>query len=207
MENLIMYSSVFSALIPIIIGFTKRKEQTRIGYLILVLVLISLGSDILSYISAVIFRNNYWVLHIYHILEITILSLFYFYFLKSKSHLYFWLIILCIYLFDIIIVSNVIEMNSIFLAVESLLFILYGVLGYFTLFKDEEHLFLDGSPEFWFNTAIITYFSGALFSWSMFHYLHQPDGSGAGIWAFHNIANILKNILFAIGLWKARAIV
>lgn len=201
-----MYSSVFSALIPIIIGFKKLKEQTRIGCLILVLVLISLGSDMLSYISAVIFHNNYWVLHIYHILEIMILSLFYFYFLRSKTHLYFWMIFLCIYLFDVIFVSNIIEMNSVLIAVESLLFILYGVLGYFRLFKEEVHLFLDKSPEFWFNTAIITYFSGALFSWSMFHYLHQPDGSGAGTWAFHNIANILKNILFAIGLWKARAV-
>ncbi len=184
---------------------SRLKNSTSVAKVILVLSITSFSSDALSYVWAILYQNNYWVLHTYHILEIMILGVFYSFFLNNKLHLYFWVIFLLAYIYNTVIISGFSQFSTLLVGIECLLFIIYGVFGYYSLFQKQEYFFLDKSPEFWFNTGIITYFSGSLFSWVMFNYLHL-DGT-SGFWAFHNLANILKNILFAIGLWKVRAAV
>lgn len=207
MEKILQITALLSTLFPISIGLINYKRIARTGRPILAISLLSFCCDILSYIWALYFRNNYWIIHFFIIAQLLFLCVFYFEFLgRQKYTIILGILFALYYLFELYILG-IRQINSLTISLECIFFIIYGIIGYYYLFQQQQYFFIDKSPEFWYNTAIVCYFSGALFSWSMFSYLHHQDGSGAGIWAFHNIANILKNILFAIGLWKVRAAV
>jgi hypothetical protein len=71
---------------------------------------------------------------------------------------------------------------------------------FYQFYKEENDIFIDQSPLFWMNIAILTYFSGAFFSFI----LSKEILSGPLPWMLHNVCNALKNILFSIALWKIR---
>ncbi len=198
--------SVFLVLIPIVIGISSVKRQSQIGIAILILCIISFSCDLLSYAWAVWYHINYWVIHLYHVLEMIILGMFFTHFLKSKKHSLIFLTLSVMYTIDLILVSGFNQINSGLIGVEGIIIMGYCLFGLYILFQTQEYSHIDQAPPFWFVIGIMTYFTGSLFSWLLFNVIHQDDGGGTGIWAFHNIANILKNVLFAIGLWKARAI-
>ena len=56
---------------------------------------------------------------------------------------------------------------------------------------------------FWINTAILIYFSGNLFLFIFNTYLVSVLKDDLVVyWSFHNLLYLIKNVLFAIGLWQ-----
>lgn len=205
MERVVLYMALFSVLIPVFVGVRTYKYRTRTTTVVLVLSITSLVCDAFAYLWAVIFKNNYWVIHFYAVAEIAIVSAFFAVFLGSSKVHALMLLLLVVYVGELVISADIFHMNPYVKGGICLIVIILCGCGYWMFYQSNDLVFLDSIPEFWFVTGLLTYFSGALFSWLLFLVLHDPSGQGLGIWAFHNIANILKNILFAIGLWKARA--
>jgi hypothetical protein len=57
-------------------------------------------------------------------------------------------------------------------------------------------------PMFWINSAVLIFFSGNLFLFALTHYLvHILNDNLVVYWGFHNLLNIVKNILFAAGFY------
>lgn len=203
MASAIKYLSIFSILIPVLAGLRHYKFQAQNGRLILGLCFISLLSEILSYASAVIYHNNYWVIHLYHITELIILGLFFSEFLDKRIYLYILLLLASFYLIDTIKFSGFQQINAELIGIECLILIGFCVAGYYSIFNQEIYFFLEKSPEFWFITGLTIYFSGSLFSWLLFNVINGGEGHSIGLWTFHQVANILRNICFAIGFWVA----
>lgn len=204
--TLLSYITLFSPLLPIIIGIAFFKHLTRVSTLILVLCSFSILCDISSYVWALLYGNNYWIIHLYQIIELAVLGAFYQTFLNNKfSAMPFWGFAI-VYIIVIILILQPANISSTMISLKCLLVITYGIWGYLNIFNNSRYLFIDKSPEFWFNTAMLIYFSGSLFSWSMFNLVHQSNGAGSGVWSFHNISSILRNLLFAIGLWKTKTV-
>ncbi|HET9056058.1 MAG TPA: hypothetical protein VFN30_04340, partial [Chitinophagaceae bacterium] len=57
----------------------------------------------------------------------------------------------------------------------------------------------------WITTAVFLYFSFNLFLFIMANYILKKFSAEIGmtVWGFHNINNIVKNILFAVGIYYA----
>jgi len=202
MNITLAYLSFFSALTPIIVGIIKRNILTRALLLVLVISLIAFIADLVSIFPKAFLLQNYIVIHCYSIAEIYVLGLFYYRSLHLPVIRNIFIILTVLYISDVLFFSNEFNFNSGIIAIICLSFISISLFGLYKLFTKEEYLFMDQSPIFWCYIAILTYFSGSFFSWLLFDAI-QINGEGS--WIFHNIANILKNILFAIGLWKVRA--
>ncbi len=200
MEIQLRYLSILSALAPIITRLFIKK-LTNEQKLIYILIWISFSSDCLSFAFAYIFRNSYYVIQLYIILEILIISQYFKLLLKSKIPIAFGSCLVLTH-FAAILMYGITTVDPVLRTVEMLFFLALAFSFFYDLFKNQNQIFFEKLPEFWFNIGFLFYFSGSLFSWILFQYINSSDL--ALTWSFHNIANILKNILFTIGLWKVR---
>ncbi|MEK6783397.1 MAG: hypothetical protein AABY93_16970 [Bacteroidota bacterium] len=74
----------------------------------------------------------------------------------------------------------------------------------FTLLKELPTATIHRLPILWISFAALGYYGGNFFLFLFSNYLTKSiDGSLAILWVLHNILNVIKNILFAIGLWQA----
>ena len=207
---LLIYGSNLSPLIALLIAiksYIKGKRLDRISISVLALVTISFTADLSSYFFALVFGSNYWIINCYFILEIALTGFLFGFILNHK-------IIITLY---ILISLGFATLNTVvgfhyyhgeFLAISGLLSIIMCCLSLNSLYQNESNLYIENVPTFWYVVGLLTYFSGALFSFILSSdILKQQHLHFEYSWAFHNIANILKNLLFAIGLWKVRAAV
>lgn len=201
-EKLIQHISFYSIILPIVIGSTSFKAIGRIELLSYILCIFSLFGDLAAYLTALFFQNSYPAIHAYSILEIMLLSYLFKYFLKSTTPILIGIILSLIYTSDVFLLNHWHQINALISSITCLIFILFCLIHFYRMYTQYNDLFFDRLPEFWLSMGVLCYFSGSLFSWLLFEYIQAPNSSLT--WAFHNIANILKNILFAIGLWKAR---
>lgn len=192
-----MYGSVFSPLLPLVVITRSLKLYQKV---IVVFIITSFSADLLS--IYVIRGSNYNFLHLYGLVESLILFWFYSIVLdNSKKWIYplamvfslFYLINSYWYEWD--------QFNTVGRSAESIIFIFLSLVMFYQFFKKEEDIFLERSPLFWINIAILIYFSGAFFSFILSKIILSP---GKLSWVLHNSANMLKNLILAIGLWKAR---
>lgn len=84
------------------------------------------------------------------------------------------------------------------------LFIIAMALSYlYHLFKEMPINNILDMPMLWVAFAVLFYFAGTLFLFLLNNYLivNQPENHQLG-WVLHNILNIIKNLFFAVALWK-----
>lgn len=203
MIKALLYGSNFSPILPILIGgYLIKKNSTRYIYIILALIFISFGSDMITFYYGRAIGNTYWVINCYFIGEIFLTGYFFYYVLNPKKLIAILTAIsLSIFLCLIIFIDFNTYYGS-FLAINSLINMTWCILFFYTLFKEEKEIYIERLPIFWFSIALLTYFSGSFFTFILStQILNSPLP-----YSFLHLANILKNILFAIGLWKVRAV-
>lgn len=135
----------------------------------------------------------------YALIEIGLIGSFFHLTTKKKyPFLIYTAILLLLYGTTIYFSGN--EYNSIGDTLESIVMILWSMIYFYDIYYYERDLFIEHSGNFWFVVGILAYFSGALFSFL----LSKEILNGPMVWTFHNLANILKNLCFTIGIWKCR---
>lgn len=204
MTKITTFFSMYSVLIPIAIGISTWK-RLDIFFWILLLCFFSFGADICAKIWALLWHNNYVVSHLWHIAQALILGVFFKAFTNSKFILFFSIVYALGYgSYTFLIVGPNVFVSEI-RVILNLFFIAVSIFTFYIVYQREESIFIDQTPIFWINLGVLIYFGGSLFSWLMVNYITLPNNNAT--WALHNLSNGLKNILFAIGLWKVRTTV
>lgn len=91
------------------------------------------------------------------------------------------------------------EFNTVFLSIESVLFVILAVS---TLVKEMQNgtVLLVDNPVFWVTSGVLIYFAGNLFVFTLMDLLIQKtDIPPHSVYLIHTVLNIVKNILFSIG--------
>jgi hypothetical protein len=89
-------------------------------------------------------------------------------------------------------------------ALASLILIFLALQYFYRLMYELPSVHIHRLPMLWISFAVLTYYSGTLFIFLASNYFFQStEESAVMMWILHNLLNITKNILFAIGLWHS----
>ncbi|RJE71861.1 hypothetical protein BGP76_07175 [Reichenbachiella sp. MSK19-1] len=89
------------------------------------------------------------------------------------------------------------------LSMKNILVMGLCILYFLQVFQSDTEIFLENTPLFWIVIGFIFYTAGSFFLWLMSsEIVNNPKYSMLIV----HLGNILKNILFALGLWKARVV-
>ncbi len=202
-----MYGSVLSPLLPLITAWTRRKGLDRTFIILTIAIAIALIADVANITLAFMQVNNLPVAHAYGLLEGILLITFFSYLLNWKNQTWTSVAIAytLVYVADSIFLESIYSFNAWSRSLEALLMIGLCVMAFSMFYSREEDIFIEKSPHFWIVIGILTYFSGALFSFLLStDMLSQSSERFYGSWILHNFSNVLKNIIFTIGLWRIR---
>ncbi|WNB16896.1 hypothetical protein [Marivirga arenosa] len=200
--NLIITTlSVYSPVLFFITLFiTKNENYLDIDKILITLVSVAFISDIsLKYF---IEGRNYIYIFIYMLVESVLILIFYQKILNRKRNIILGLSL--IYLVSIILElfykNPVNDFFSYSLTVKNFIYIILALFYFIEIYRYEKDIFNKEAPQFSYNVGILIYASLAFFP----VFLATELMSGFfdfSLWYIHNIGNILKNIIFAVGLW------
>lgn len=203
----IMYCSVLSALVPIICAQQKRRALDNISSLIVYLVSISLLNDGIMMFMGKLGINNMPFAHVYGLVEGIILIVFFSRLIPLKNITTFILAVtysIC-YVLNSMFHEKIFTFNGYARSTEALLMLTLSIFALYKFYVKEEDVFIDKSPHFWLVIGILVYFSCAFFSFLLStEILSQVPDRFYNSWIIHNFSNIVKNVIFATGLWRLK---
>ena len=199
--------SIFSFLIPLVARLVIRhQEKSIIWNLLLALFVVSGGVDLITFFSKVSRVQSASLINSYTIIQFFLLGFIYFELYLREHRSIFYAAVGVYVVFEIL--------NSIFLqpfntfqnfswTLTGIIFIMFAIGWKLHIFVTTPVLKLNKYPYFWINTAILCYFSVNLFLFILTNYVftNMTESLGRIFWSFHNFNNIVKNVLFAIGLY------
>ncbi len=198
--KIITYLSITSVLIPLGIGIHKLSTRPLFFKGLVVYLLISGLSDIvgITYPEFSHVKSN-----IFGVTQIVILTTLYVILISNKTTKKRMigmgiLLLLCVYLFERL--GNFQERNMPIRLLSGFWFIMLAIHYYITLFRGLPVANIVRYPYFWFNLAILVYFSGNLFLYASItfvksenlYYLYIP---------IHSLFNVTKNLFLARSLY------
>ena len=170
--------------------------------------LISLLTEMISYVCNVEEWNTTVLFRIYTVVEFVALSYFFIQITRDKTVLLIMKIVVVLFcmvtLVDAIL-QGIMSMDNYSIAIESIIFIFYCVYSMLMLMKEAAYQSILASSRFWIIVAILVYFAGNLFVFVFSNYLlrKSPDVFN-DLWGVHSILNILFYSLIAIAFWKIK---
>ncbi|HET9056239.1 MAG TPA: hypothetical protein VFN30_05255 [Chitinophagaceae bacterium] len=200
----LLYTSIFSALIPVGMFLIKRSR----GYIvtIFILALIAFSSDAINRIMVLNGYRGFHTYNTYFILQFLLLSYFFTQLLFNRKLIYIATVFYSVlYFFFILKFESFNDFQSGLRAIENIVLLIYCALYYRQLIATLPAQNIWQYAPFWINTAVFYYFSFNLFLFIIANYVFKNFSSEIGmmVWGFHNINNIIKNILFAVGIYYA----
>ena len=207
-STVIRMASNLSLLLPLAIYLTKIKYASRQVHIIGVLIIISGLSDLVGFIlfsgkqSTVILFNSYYCMLFF------LLTWFYYEILYVNSRRIILWIGLAVYLQSFILVTifvqSFLEYQTLIWVITAIIMITYSIAYFFYSLSSITTSGYLGHTFIWINIGVMIYFCLNLFLFTMGNYVLtklDPETS-AMIWSSHNVNNIIKNILFAIGIYS-----
>jgi hypothetical protein len=196
------YCSTASALIPLFIGSIGLRKRNPLLRGLWLFCLVSFALDFSSIFSprfANVFGN------IFGLAQFPLLLQIYYQAFRPRSNrtFFFFMGLLYTVVFFAELVAFPKGLNSYSTSITSLVFIILSVAYFYFLMVDLPTVHIQRLPMFWVNIAVLIYFAGNLFLFSLRHYLITELKDDQTIyWSFHNFLNIGKNLLFAVALWQ-----
>jgi hypothetical protein len=140
---------------------------------------------------------------LFSMIEYSFLSIFFY--LTFRNPTFKRLLAICYPVFIAIAVYNLIysrneNFDSLPAPIEAILVIVFSILFFYEQLTNPEATFIYASKAFWIVTACMIYFSSTLFLFISTAYL--PLDKQLNYWPINNVANIIKNIFFAIAFSK-----
>lgn len=211
-ERLLIYLSISSALIPLIVaGYSplkKKPQQSRVIFLYLAYSLFNdLATTIVTYFdvsNGVFFFNSF-----YTIIEHILILIFFVYSFQSQlfkkiaySLSALFIIVAIITLYRSFINLDSTKFDSIASSFSSLLLIIYSVYLLYEKIQIPDSTFVYGTFEFWIVVGLMIYFSGTFFLFLQAKNLTSAEFDV--FWKINLVCNILKNIFFAIAFYQLK---
>lgn len=203
------YFSAFMLLVPLLIGLVRINFLCNNYFLIFILVLISMITELISFMIVKYLNISNILLYNTHTLfEISLISAFYYKFLDKKKIKSIILIICSLFviflIFELAVQSKNI-MNEVPLTFESTYIIILTFLTFHQVLQKQVYKNIIDDPIFWFNSAFLIYFSGNLFIHLFSNFLHEfAQKAFYEIWGVHSVLNIILYTLISIGFWKTK---
>jgi hypothetical protein len=161
---------------------------------------------ITSLFKRVLHRNFEWQGNVFALIEFTLIAFYYRHkILKSNNRFYiFWTTGLVFFLAYTSFSHHWFSFNGLAISVLLLSYMSLGILGFYTLIKEQKTMFIEQSSFFWANVAIFIYASGTFFLFLLADRLKKNDmNSLMLLWSTVFLSlNILKNGLLGIALSK-----
>lgn len=203
--KVLLYISYFSIVVPIYCLLRKRHVlKLRQYQLFGVLLMVSLIADVVGYVLILNQISNHAVNNIYFLVSFAVLSLMYARLLPDvKQAIYSFIgVACCIFIWDTFCIQTITGVQSYVITFCAILSIGYALIYYDHLLNKRPALYIMQYPFFWINSAVVYYFGLNLFLFAFSNYIFEnlKDEEVIAVWAFHNVNNIIKNILFAVGL-------
>lgn len=203
------YFSAFSSAIPLIIGYIGIKKNKSYLIPLFIFINVSFLEEIFLGVINYLNYNNLYVIRIFTIIEFILISLFYHIFfrqfMKNKSILFVISLFLIVAFIDY--KFNGLELEDNFCATfKSIVLTIYALFAFLYVMKYLVFENLLASSFFWFNTAILVFYSGRLLLVAFGNYLSKEDPSIYLIMytVINSVLAISYNILITIGFWKVK---
>lgn len=203
-SEVIRFASVFSVAFPLLAYLVKFRNASRPIHIIGMLAIISAASDTLALVffsqntSTVLLFNSYYVI------SFALLALFYLSVMQEKTGKTTVMIGIVIYLVAFVLLSvsyqPFTEYQTFVWTLTGMIVLVLSV--YYFLYIFGMRTPMNNNALLWINSGILYYFSLNLFLFVMSSYVLtklEPQISLL-IWSFHNINNILKNVLIGFGI-------
>ena len=144
-----------------------------IGYIFLVL-----STELFARYIGRIYHSNLIVYNIYTFFELTYITYAFYYFLKDflavkKFMVAVYLIILSIYIGFSMMNNMVMVYNSITISIMSVVFVIYALMYFYLLLKDEKYVDLKFHPAFWWLGGVLIFYFGGTISNFFFDIIQQ----------------------------------
>lgn len=198
-KEILLYASITSAILPIIIGFKTRKT------LLWLYPVAGLFFDLLLMLfRRVLFINHFWIANTFILVEFIIISCLYYREVFGRRKI-FSIPAAALAVMFVITTTNASwqAINGHFAALFYFIYIFYGMAGLFTIIKRQEIVFLNTSGFFWMNVAFLVYASGSFILFLFWEYLLAHDEKlFLNLWSKVFVSlNITKNVLIALSLY------
>lgn len=204
-----LYTSALSVLIPLTCCILRFKALNRELRALFIYLVVSLVTEIISFVFSINSIPNYIVRHIFTILECTLITYIYLHHFKAKPAgqairaAYFAFVILA---FIVLVVANRINsQDSVLASYEACFFIVLSCITSYRLMEDLTVLKLSKHYFFWINAAFLIYFSMEFFLFLFDWYLEKCRISLYYLlYSFHLSSSVALNILLSVGVWKVK---
>ena len=205
-SEIIRVASNLSMLVPLGIYLARIRYASRQIHIIGVLIIVSGISDLIGSILFSQRESTVVLFNTYYTLLFLLLSWFYYEVLFVKTRRVLIWIGLAVYLQSFILVTAYVQSfqqyQTLMWVISAMIMIIYSISYFFYSISTITLNTYFGYSFVWINMGVMIYFCLNLFLFMMGNYvLTQLDPeTGALIWSSHNVNNIIKNILFAIGI-------
>jgi hypothetical protein len=206
-SDTIRIASNLSVVIPLVIYLTKIKYASKRVHIIGALIFVSGICDLIGWIFFKNGQSTAMLFNAYYAMTFFLLSWFYYEVLFIKSRRVVVFLGLAVYLQSFVLISifvqGITEYQTLMWIITGIIMIVYSI-AYFiyslSIIPNTSTLYY---TPIWINSGVLIYFILNLFLFILSNYVLtklDPQMSLL-IWSFHNVNNVLKNILFGIGIY------
>jgi hypothetical protein len=193
-------------LLPLLLYLSRIKYASRQVHIIGVLLIVSGVCDLIGMVLFSRNQSTVVLFNTYYALMFALLTWFYYEALFVNSRRMMIWVGLAIYVQSFVLVTiyvqSFLEYQTLMWVIGAVILIIYSIAYFFHSLSTISASGYFGYSLIWINIGIMIYFCLNLFLFVMGNYVLtrlDPETS-AMIWSSHNINNIIKNILFAIGI-------
>ncbi len=205
--EIIRITSHISFLVPLVVYVTKIKVAPLQHHIIALLIGVLGSVDAVGFVFNYHHKSTALLFNVGQMVQFAILSWYYYEVVFKKEKVEVLMGGSMAYIVSFVLVNlffeDIFHYQSIYWAIGSFLITVYGLLNLKMIKQTLPVWSTDVRSEMWFSAAIVVYFSTTFTLYILGEYiLAELDRNEAiTIWCVHNAHNILKNIMFAVGMY------
>lgn len=199
-----VFLSIFARLIPAIIGIRYWSRYERGEKALIILLGYDAIGSIIGAFLAYYYQNNVIMHHIYCVVEVGLLSIFYKEYISSKGAKQILSWFPFVYTgFTIVMIAGftgVFNVNPSGNAIRALFSIVFGSIALSQIVTEDENLIHQG--KFWIITGLLSYYLINIGYQTMMYWLIKTESTLT--WGLHTVLRYsfyVVNMFYALGLW------
>jgi hypothetical protein len=206
----IQYASAVSVLAPLFLLVWRRKSLITFHVPLAVLLVAGALSDILYFYLSSKSLSNVAVVHLFYLIQYLCIVIMYFYMFDTRKYLFRFLALLVVFtsyfVVDNFMLHDIYTYNNNSITVATVAIITLSILYYRHMLLNLPAKSIARYSPFWINSAVAFYFlfNSVLFFASHYVFNSMPEESAWIFWSYHNVNNVVKNILFAVAIYFAK---
>ncbi len=162
---------LFVIAIAIVVSLLKFKQLDKGSKMLALLLILTLTSEIVSYYTAKVYRNNFPVYHFFAPIQLFMVGLYFHYsiedFKKTKIGIYIGILGFIVAVLNTLIFQPITSLNSYFLLFEGVCTIFMSLYAFNRMFINED-IDLLTLPHFWFTFILLTFWCITYLTWGLY---------------------------------------